>query len=307
MALILKERSSTLGNAQSHSEVLKGELAAIDVKRQCCRRALVFGLLFAAERLDSGDIILSVPLCSEELLRRLIKEQFTREPECLGVGRGKVRLSFNSKAARIMLEEQDVFVSRLKCDECVFHVLRGIFIAVGSMNSPEKESYLQLSPTSDKACLAVKEIAEKCGIVFSVGERRGKSYLYIKRRQTIEDMLGVIGANNAYFDYINSGIDKQTREYANRSANCITSNISKTVSSALELVELINAAKDADRLSVLPTELAETAKLRSKFEDSSLTQLAAMHTPPVSKSGLYHRLEKIRAILEDDAKKRSND
>ncbi|MBQ7010908.1 MAG: DNA-binding protein WhiA [Clostridia bacterium] len=294
-----------MNSSQSQSELLKTELSSIEVKRQCCRRALVFGLLFAAERLENGDVVLSVPPCVGELACRLIREQFTREPKLLGAYRGKLRFGFNSKSARIMLEELDQFRTRVKCGDCASTMLRGVFLAVGSMNSPEKESYLQLSPTSDKACLAAKEIAEECGVAFSVGERRGKSYLYIKRRQSIEDMLGTVGANSAYFDFINAGIDKQTREYANRSANCITSNISKTVSSSMQLVELINEARDEDRLSVLPPELAETAKLRSKYEDSSLAQLAAMHNPPVSKSGLYHRLDKIKMILEDDAKRRN--
>lgn len=287
------------------TERLKGELAAVDIKKQCCRRALMFGMLFSSKRTDGGDVILSIPICASELARRLIKEQFTREPEDLGRVRGRVLFSFNSRAARIMLEKQADYSEYIKCPGCASHILRGIFLAVGSMNSPDKECYLQLSPADVHAAFAAKELGEACGIQFFTGERRQKTYLYAKRREVIEQMLGELGANNAYFDFINAGIGKQTRGDANRASNCITSNISKTVAAAQQITELIRSARELDRLSVLPPELAETAILRLEHPDSSLSALAAMHVPPVSKSGLYHRLEKITEILEEDRKKYS--
>ncbi len=292
-----------MSNTLPWSERLKTEMSSVDIKKQCCRRALTFGLLFSAKRTEEGDVILSVPTCSSDLARKLIKEQFTRDPEELGTSRGRTKLSFNSKAARIMLEKQADYSEYVKCPECSSHVLRGIFIAVGSMNDPEKECYLQLTPADVHAAFSVKELGEACGIQFFTGERRGKTYLYAKKREVIEQLLGELGVNNAYFDFINAGIGKQTRGDANRASNCITSNISKTVTAAKQLTELIRFARENDRLSVLPPELSETAMLRIENPDSSLSSLAAMHVPPVSKSGLYHRLEKITEILEEDRKK----
>ncbi len=292
-----------MNNAVPWTERLKTEMSAVEIKKQCCRRALMFGLLFSAKRTDDGNVVLSVPSCASDLARKLIKEQFTREPEELGTARGKTLLGFNSRAARIMLEKQADYSEYVKCPECATHILRGIFISVGSMNSPEKECYLQLSPSDVHAAFAAKELSESCGIQFFTGERRGKTYLYAKKREIIEQMLGELGVNNAYFDFINAGIGKQTRGDANRASNCITSNISKTVAASKQLTELIRAARELDRLSVLPPELAETAMLRIDHPDSSLSALAAMHVPPVSKSGLYHRLEKITEILEEDRKK----
>ena len=288
------------------TERVKTEMSSVEIKKQCCRRALTFGLLFSAVRTEEGNVVLSVPTCCSELARKLIKEQFTREPEELGSSRGRTLLGFNSRSARIMLEKQADHAEYLKCPECSNQILRGIFIALGSMNSPEKECYLQLTPADTHAAFAAKEISEACGIQFFTGERRNKTYLYAKKREVIEQVLGELGANNAYFDFINAGIGKQTRGDANRASNCITSNISKTVAAAQQLTELIRSARDADRLSVLPPELAETARLRFENPDSSLSALAAMHIPPVSKSGLYHRLEKITEILEEDRKRFSD-
>ena len=53
------------------------------------------------------------------------------------------------------------------------------------------------------------------------------------------------------------------------------------------------------KLERLSSELIETALLRLENDDVSLAELALLHEPPISKSGLNHRLEKICAAAED--------
>ena len=43
----------------------------------------------------------------------------------------------------------------------------------------------------------------------------------------------------------------------------------------------------------------QTALLRIENDDVSLSELALMHEPPISKSGLNHRLEKICDAVKD--------
>ena len=52
-------------------------------------------------------------------------------------------------------------------------------------------------------------------------------------------------------------------------------------------------------LMQLPDELFETAKIRLEYPSSSLSELALKHTPPISKSGLTHRLAKIMDFAEE--------
>ena len=198
-----------MSNSVPWTERLKTEMSEVEIKKQCCRRALTFGLLFSAKRTEDGDVVLSVPACSADLARKLIREQFTREPVELGTNRGKILLGFNSRAARIMLEKQSDYSEYVKCPECAAQILRGIFIAVGSMNSPEKECYIQLTPADIHSAFAAKELGDECGIHFFTGERRGKTYLYAKKREVIEQMLGELGVNNAYFDFMPVSASRQ--------------------------------------------------------------------------------------------------
>ena len=54
----------------------------------------------------------------------------------------------------------------------------------------------------------------------------------------------------------------------------------------------------AKLLSSLPEELAATAILRMEYPDLTLAELARISVPPISKSGLAHRLNKILELSE---------
>ena len=58
--------------------------------------------------------------------------------------------------------------------------------------------------------------------------------------------------------------------------------------------------KENDLFDELPKDIQKTAELRLENQESTLSELASLHEPPISKSGLNHRLSKII----DEAKKR---
>ncbi|MEG2036544.1 MAG: DNA-binding protein WhiA, partial [Ruthenibacterium sp.] len=52
-------------------------------------------------------------------------------------------------------------------------------------------------------------------------------------------------------------------------------------------------------LTVLPEALREAAKLREAMPDISLKDLAEQFEPPLSKSGLSHRMKKIEQLADE--------
>ena len=60
-----------------------------------------------------------------------------------------------------------------------------------------------------------------------------------------------------------------------------------------EQVRLIRQLKEQQLFSLMPEELIATAELRLQYEDYSLSQLASVAVPAITKSGLNHRLKKI--------------
>ena len=106
------------------------------------------------------------------------------------------------------------------------------------------------------------------------------------------------GMNNTVFKLMNSKIHSEVRNNANRVSNCETNNISKAVDAASRQVAIIKELEKRNLLGSLPEELLLTAKMRVRYEDMSLSQLALSMSPPISKSGLSHRLKKLTALAE---------
>ena len=70
-------------------------------------------------------------------------------------------------------------------------------------------------------------------------------------------------------------------------------------------IESINLIKKHKGLENIPDNLREVAELRLEFKDSTLRELGSMLDPPVSKSGVNHRLRKIEKIAEEIGGKRN--
>ena len=91
---------------------------------------------------------------------------------------------------------------------------------------------------------------------------------------------------------------KEMRNNVNRTTNCITANISKTLSAVSRQKKAIEIIEKSGGLELLPPSLYEVAVLRKQNEDASLNELRELLSEPLSRSGLNHRLEKIIEISE---------
>ena len=105
--------------------------------------------------------------------------------------------------------------------------------------------------------------------------------------------MTVLGINDAAFLLMNCKIEKQFRNEANRRTNCEAGNITRAVNAAARVLAVLRKMEEEVRLSSLPEELYDVAKLRLAYPEASLTQLASLTTPPLTKSGVNHRLQKI--------------
>ena len=92
---------------------------------------------------------------------------------------------------------------------------------------------------------------------------------------------------------------KRPRPDANRLANCDANNIDKTIAASMRQTEWIQRLIDENKISFLPPELEATARLRLQYPGLSLVQLAAIADPPMTKSGLNHRLKKIMSAAAE--------
>ncbi len=178
--------------------------------------------------------------------------------------------------------------------------LRGIFAACGSVTDPNKEYHLEIVlPDNDKAAALHSFINEHGMPIKTTLRSRKNLVLYAKESELIEDFLTYIGAGNHSLEIMQVKIMKDFRNRVNRSVNCESANLDKTVAAAGKSVadiEYIYRTKGADWLN---DELQETAELRLENPEMPLSELCQQFRTPISRSGLNHRLKKISKLAEE--------
>ena len=174
--------------------------------------------------------------------------------------------------------------------------VRGAFLAGGSVSDPEKSYHLELSTTHASVSREAYSILLDMGFSPKETKRSGSSMLYFKQSETIADFCTWIGAPVTALKILNAKVDKDMRNAINRKVNCDSANADKIV---LAAQEQLNAIKEIDRvfgLENLPTSLHEAALLRIANPAASISDLAKLSLPPVSKSTLNYRLNKLMAL-----------
>ena len=175
--------------------------------------------------------------------------------------------------------------------------LRGAFFCIGSVTNPEKGKYhLEIASYYDEHASDLQALLANFGIVSKVIARKSKTITYLSNSEMILDLLSLIGANGARFKLEDAKIVREMRNMANRQTNFEAANIGKTVNAAQTVIEAIKYLKSIDKL---PDNLREIAVARMANPDATIVELGKALDPPLGKSGVNHRLRKIKALAEE--------
>ena len=177
--------------------------------------------------------------------------------------------------------------------------LRGVFLCCGSISDPQKSYHLDMTLDDMQQAEAVRDVMQGFGIEAHISSRKGKSVVYLKDGDGIADMLGLLGATKALLEMENVRVLRDISGSVNRQVNCETANLKKTVDAGMEQIRQIELIKKNKRFSSLPEDLKKTAELRLANPDLTIAQIGQLLEPPIGKSGIYHRFERIRQIAEE--------
>ena len=283
---------------------LKKQIIDEHERGSCCRRAMLNGIVLSKGTLTDGMI--SISLGNRDAIDHTAELCHELFGSTVG-GRRRI-LSFRSPAMEKYLKVKDADINRLylrKCASCDAAFMKGIFLAAGRMTTIGKKcTRLEIAPVGRNELIS--SYFESQGIALSDLARREEKILYTGNTTVIEDFFALLGLNSATFALMNNKIEKEFKNAANRQRNCEMNNIQKTVTASGRVLNAINALIEANMLSTLPEELENTALLRLQYPDYSLARLASQFTPPISKPGLSHRLNKIVEFADGALGKRDN-
>lgn len=296
----------------SFSSQVKDELNSLQIKGNCCKKAYILGSLASAE---VNDGIISARFTEESttvLLCNLLKTIYKIIPETHVIKRGcftATELSFKSAKISDFLafadefsgcdEDLEALESYFTCENCKRVFARAAFCASGTVSDPKKSYTFEIHTKNDTRVWLIHSILEEIvSEAPGITERNGKFSIFYKNNTAIEDVLTVIGANKTLFEFLDSYVEKDLRNYENRATNCVTSNIAKSVNASSTQVEAIEALIATGAFEELSAEIQTTAALKLANPSLTLSELAEIHTPSISKSGLNHRLNKIMQLAK---------
>lgn len=183
------------------------------------------------------------------------------------------------------------------CEKCDRAYLRGLFAYHGYISEPSKRCELVLHVDGDSAYFVSGMLAE-CGIPPSVSTRRGRTILYYKRREALEDFVTMLGAAKFAVMLKEEAVIQEIRCSVNRTGNAMTANINRSSRACAEQLNAIKKLIDEKEYQKLSPDLREAADIRLEHPDESLEQLRAYFRVPISKSGIKHRFERIISIAD---------
>ncbi len=294
----------------SFSTQIKEELNLIQIKGNCCKKAYLIGVLMSSELLDSGIKLTLSDRNTADKTVALLKTLYKCIPDVKIIKRGCFEASmiqFSQKKLEDILtayslpEREHTMNSLFTCKSCRTAFLRGVFCACGTVSDPRRSFSLELRVKKADRAKLIQAVIETWGIESPMTAKREDNIsLFFKKASSVGDFLAACGNNNSVFLFYDIAVEKDVRNAENRATNCVARNIARAVSASSRQISAIESLISSKVIDDLPYELRNTAELRIKYPDMTLSELAQTHEPPISKSGLNHRLSK----LIDEAKKR---
>jgi cell division protein WhiA len=304
----------------SLSDDVRGELAAIEPRKACCRLAEVSALVRSAgsiHLLGSGRIAIHLEVASSAVARRAFSLLRSFGASCEirtyrrhafeQATRFQLHVSGDARSLQV-LNEAGVIGARLAPLErpprrvvarscCRAAYLRGTFLAGGSVTGP-RDRHLEVRAADLAGARLLAQLAGKDGFELAVHERRGHALAYAKAGDTIAELLAFLGAHEAALRLGESAVIASTRSRANRLANADHANLARTSRAAEAQLRAIERLRQQGRLEHVSPHLREMADLRVRHPTLSLRELARRARPPATKAAMQRRLAKLRRLAE---------
>ncbi|MGI5874209.1 MAG: DNA-binding protein WhiA [Bacillota bacterium] len=187
----------------------------------------------------------------------------------------------------------------LKKDCCKRSYLRGAFLGSGSVNNPESGYHLEIVSGRLEHAEGLRRLLAHFEINAKICRRKNQYVLYLKNAEQISEFLLNIGAHHALLTFESERVRKGLYNDLNRTQNFDLANIDKSVAAAQKQLRAIARVEETIGLDSLTPALREAAELRKANPYLSLEELAAKADPPVGKSGMNHRMKKLRRLAEE--------
>ncbi len=289
----------------SFSYDVKSELLNIVNFSKCCNFAQLNGMLKVGAVInEDGNRIdfMSVNAAISRKVLTLIKKTYPRAKTSVAVIRYKKFRASHRYLVRIFVDnytkplltamQNNKFPKEICCQNTY---IRGLFLACGSVNSPESKQYhFEISARSQQIAKFIAKNLRKIDFPVKIYKRNENHIIYLKNHDFICDILYIMNAENAVQRFEVAQNVKEVRANVNRIINCETANLQKAIEAAQRQIKDIKIIYELGLQ--LDDSLKETAECRLQNPEASMPELAEKLF--VSTSLIKQRMIKIHKIAD---------
>lgn len=300
--------------ALSFSASAKAETCRIIPQKQCCALAESFGVLlycnhFSAEGVkiitESREFAYILP----KMFKKAFGLSFDSFPSMASPGKLVFQIWEEDKMDTIMdafgFDRADTLSLHVNYpiveeDCCKAAFLRGAFLAGGSVTDPGKGYHMEITTTHQAVARETEALMrEVMGFPPKTAQRGGGQVLYFKQSEQISDVLSYLNAPVAAMGIMEARLEKELNNKVNRRCNCDDANTSKVVEAAQEQLTAIRILQEAGMMEKLPVKMQQAAQARLENPSASLSELAAMMEPPITKPAMNNRMKKLVSLSKE--------
>jgi len=220
--------------------------------------------------------------------------------------RGRHALTLLSSLGKIKVQNGEIVSldlgvkSKIASMKELQEYVRGVYLSVGSLTrSSEAGLRLELPFELESDADAFLSLVEREGILLGKSEKGKKITLATRKGQTISDFCALMGANKSVLVLQDMIVEKYVGSKTARAGNLMLANTDKSVNAAIKQYHDAVTLRDGTAGFIgVAKEIREVAETRIANPDVSLEQLAALLPERITKSGLYHRLRKLKELAE---------
>lgn len=176
--------------------------------------------------------------------------------------------------------------------------VRGALMVAGSISDPRRQPHLEIRVPGRAGAETLQRLLRRCGATAAGATERDDGWrVFSKSGASIGAVLTRIGAHSSFLTWDAARLRRELRGEANRATNADEANLNRSVTASWRQVAAIEAAVAALGWQGFSDDLRETALARLANPQASISELAALHDPPVGKATVHRRLARIAALL----------
>ncbi len=182
----------------------------------------------------------------------------------------------------------------LASEDQTYAFLKGFFLGSGTVLHPQKYYLLEFLASMEYQADLLTRLLENMSYVVHRAKRGNYYVVAIRDGNGLSELLTGLGAYQALFVLENVRIQKDINNQVNRLVNCETANVSRIANQSIEQRQVIEQLKQMSLWNDIDETTKKLANLRIQYPYDSLTALGERMDPPLTKSAVHYRLNKLK-------------